>query len=227
LLHRSLLEVRFADEYSGVRLLIGRTPVNAGSGSIPDMSDRLGQVLAHPLRHRLLFEYWRAPANPARLARRLGEPVNRVSYHTGVLREHGMVELVRTEQRHGATTHVYRAPMAQIIEDAGWEAVPGRQRRALVRGLLAAIGDEAQQAASDGGFDAGHAHISRWPVSIDAQAEAEIIGLLRELLEDLLRLQTDCETRAPMGRRGHSIVLMGFRVPDQSRARSQRASCCA
>src|SRR3954463_12997504 len=110
------------------------------------MSDRLAQVLAHPLRDRVLFEYQGKPTSPARVARRLGRPVNLISYHTGVLLEHGCLALVRTERRRGALQHFYRSNIDQIVADDDWEAVPASLRRALVLATLRALDQEAREA---------------------------------------------------------------------------------
>jgi DNA-binding transcriptional ArsR family regulator len=75
----------------------------------------MGRLLAHPLRDRLLFEYQGDPTSPSKVARRLGESVSLVSYHTDVLARNGCLELVRTERRRGAIEHFYRAIVAQDI----------------------------------------------------------------------------------------------------------------
>jgi DNA-binding transcriptional ArsR family regulator len=173
------------------------------------VSEHLGRLLAHPLRHRLLFEYAAEPASPAQLARRLGERLNTVSYHTRVLAEHELLTLVRTERRRGGTAHYYRAAAGALIEDDAWEAVPLALRRALVRGLLVAIEDEASAAALEGGFDPAHAHVSRWPGPLDLPAAAEVAQLLRSLLDDLVRIQAGAAARGgPLSR--FEVVLMGF-----------------
>src|SRR5689334_12719729 len=117
------------------------------------MSDRLSQVLAHPLRDRVLFEYQGEPATPAQVARRIGRPVNLISYHTRVLADHGCVVLVRTSRRRGAVEHYYRSAVEPWIADEDWDRVPAPLRRALVRGTLRKLDEEARTAALTGGFD--------------------------------------------------------------------------
>jgi DNA-binding transcriptional ArsR family regulator len=136
--------------------------------------------------------------------------LNLVSYHTNVLAEHGVLELVRTQRRRGGTAHYYRSTVPEIIEEEGWAALPSPVRRALVRGSLATIAEETHVAALSGGFDGASAHVSRWPVTLDDQAVGEVTGLLRTLLDDLARIQVESGRRAgdPLGH--YEVVLMAF-----------------
>lgn len=176
------------------------------------MSTARARIQANALRDHLLYEYAVAPASPADLARRLRRPLNLVSYHTGKLLQHGFVELVRTEERRGGTAHIYRAAVSSVIDDEDWLELPPTVRRALTRGLLADIAHGSQAAAMSGGFDAGSAHVSRWPVSLDQQALDEIAHALRRLLFDLEDVQAAVDARNPAGARRVDVVAMGFRL---------------
>jgi hypothetical protein len=173
------------------------------------MAYELARVLAHPLRDRLLFEYMGEPVSPSEVARRVGRPLNLVSYHTGVLLRHGCLELACTERRRGGTAHLYRSTVAQVIESGDWLEIPAHVRRALVRGLLATITDESHRAALDGGFDAAHVHLVRWPVSLDAEGAIAAERVLRGVIDELARIQDASDLRGGAARR-HHVVLMGF-----------------
>src|SRR5690348_2701858 len=127
------------------------------------MSDRLARVLAHPLRQWILFEYERSPACPSDVARRLGRPVNLVSYHTGVLAREGCVELVRTERRHGALAHYYACSVDPVILADEWVSLPRALRRALTLTTLGRVATAVRNGALAGGFDDEHAHLTRLP----------------------------------------------------------------
>jgi hypothetical protein len=172
-----------------------------------DIRDRL---LQHPMRHRVLLAYRLEPASSSDIARRLGERVNLVSYHTNVLVRHGWLELVRTELRRGCTARVYRATTAGFIEDDAWEQIPLQQRRGLVRGLLALAADDARRAALAGGFDGPEAHVTRWPLTLDAEGAASMSEVLRGLVDDLARIQADSIARADDSADHVEVVLMGF-----------------
>ncbi len=172
------------------------------------MSDRLAQVLAHPLRDRVLFEYQGEPTTPGHVARRLGRPVNLVSYHTRVLAEHGCLVLVRTERRRGAVEHFYRSAVAQRIADDEWEGVPAPLRRSLVLGTLRALGEEAREAALEGGFDARHAQLMRVVLELDDEGFAAASRVLRDAFFELDRIAA--ERRGRPGRRPVEVGLLAF-----------------
>src|SRR4051812_47688135 len=134
-------------------------PMSASASTPPSEAD-LARALAHPLRHRLLFEYQGEGASPSQAARRLAERLNLVSYHTRVLLRHGCVELIGTEQRRGATEHFYRATVPSGIDDARWERVPLPVRRAMIARTLSLMWRDVRRARIAGGFDDAHVHVS-------------------------------------------------------------------
>jgi DNA-binding transcriptional ArsR family regulator len=70
---------------------------------------RWAKAISHPLRAAILERLARGVATPGELAAQLGAPLGVVSYHVRMLRDYGMVELVRTEPKRGALQHFYRA----------------------------------------------------------------------------------------------------------------------
>jgi DNA-binding transcriptional ArsR family regulator len=177
------------------------------------MSVDVANVLSHPLRQRLLFEYDDEPTSPSKAARRLGEPVNVISYHTGVLRRHGWIELVRTEQRRGATEHFYRSARPRAIEDAVWAGLPPRARRAIVLGTVAATADAVRVAALAGGFDHAHAHLSRCLLELDDRALDEVATMLREVVVRVEEIAAAARERAPAATERHELIIQCFRAP--------------
>ena len=175
------------------------------------MSDRLSQVLAHPLRDRVLFEYQGEPATPAQVARRVGRPVNLISYHTRVLAEHGCVVLVRTERRRGALAHYYRSAVAPWIADDAWDRVPAPLRRALVRGTLSKLDEEARTAALQGAFD-GNAVLIRALFELDEAGAGEVSDVLRRAFEEIERIAV--ARRGRPGVRHVEVALLEFRRDD-------------
>ena len=179
------------------------------------MSDRLGRLLTHPLRHRLLLEYTSGPDSPSRVARRLGEPLNVVSYHTGVLVRHGYLALVRTERRRGALRRTYRATIGPVIEDADWTALPEDLRRELTLAALSQVGDDARRAAHSGGFEHRAAHLTRTRLELDRQGLIEVARRLRAVDDELGEIAA--RSRAREGPHGeappYEVVVLGFENP--------------
>jgi hypothetical protein len=178
------------------------------------MSDEVAKLLAHPLRHRLLFEY-ETPSSPSKVARRLDQRVNVVSYHTNVLHGHGWIELVRTERRRGATEHFFRSSRSPYIEDDDWERVSVPLRHAVVLGLLEVTSGDLRVAARYGGFDDAKTHLSRSLLDLDEQGVAEVASTLRETVDRLQRIAASARDRNAGGER-HEIVMQFFRVPSWS-----------
>jgi hypothetical protein len=172
------------------------------------MPDKLAQALAHPLRQRLLFEYQPEPTTPARVAQRLGRPVNLISYHTRVLVQHGCLAPVRTQRRRGAIEHFYRSAVGQVVEDDHWEDSPIPLRRALVLGTLRALEDEARDAALIGGFDAQGAVLARALVELDDEGIRAVSGVLRRAYDEIERI-VDAQRGRP-GLRDVEVALMAF-----------------
>jgi len=56
---------------------------------------KLANAMAHPLRVRILAILDEGRASPSDLATHLGVPVENVAYHVRVLRQYGLVRLVR------------------------------------------------------------------------------------------------------------------------------------
>jgi hypothetical protein len=153
----------------------------------------VAHVIRHPLRQKLIFEYATAVTSPSAVAKTLGERLNLVSYHTNVLVAAGFLELVRIERRRGAHEHFYRATLPRSeIDDAGWERIPLKLRRSLVRLTVDTAWREARDALPRGGLDDADAHLSRSLVRLDAAGRREVATALR----DTMRLVSDIERRS-------------------------------
>jgi hypothetical protein len=175
------------------------------------MSDDVARLLAHPLRQRLLFEY-ETPSSPSKAARRLQQPVNVVSYHTGVLHRRGWLELVRTRRRRGAVEHFYRSTGPRVIEDADWGKLPLRVRHAIVLATLSGTAAEARTAALSGGFDGDAAHLSRCLLDLDERGLAEVAATLRDAIDRVERIAADARHRDPAACDRHELVVQLFRT---------------
>lgn len=175
-----------------------------------DVDPRLARALAHPLRHRLLFEYAERVTSPSRVAAGLGERLNLVSYHTRVLLDAGLLELVRTERRRGAREHFYRATAIGEIEDAEWGRLPLGQRRAIARRALEQFWHDAGDALPRGGMDDPATHLSRTLCTLDELGRADVAGLLRRTLEAVGRIEGESRERASGDARRWELVVLSF-----------------
>jgi hypothetical protein len=176
----------------------------------PTIDSRFARMVAHPLRQRLISAYTAETTSPSKLAAGLGEPVNLVSYHTGVLLRAACLELVRTEKRRGATEHFYRATMPPDIEDRDWEQLPTPLRRLLVRRLLEDQWRDAVNALPCGGMDDSTAHVSRSFMRLDGQGRSELAALLRATVLEARRIEAASRARDDAAARPAELVVLSF-----------------
>ena len=171
---------------------------------------RLARALAHPLRHRLFFEYHREITSPSRAARRLDAPLNVVSYHTHVLRRERCIEQVDSRRVRGAVERFYQATVEPVLSDEAWAALPPRLRRGMTHGALSMMWREVRRSAMTGGFDASCVHLSRTPLDLDEQGAQELNGLLCDLLDAAIRIQSESQARAAGAASPVELVLLHF-----------------
>jgi DNA-binding transcriptional ArsR family regulator len=157
---------------------------------------RLIKAISHPLRHRVLTVIdEEGEASPKDVARKLGEPIGRVSHHVRVLAGLGAIELTRMEPRRGATEHYYRAAVKRFFDDEAAANLPPATRRALVAQYLQRLVGDAASAASGTGFDHPQAHMSYVLLDLDEQGMQELAALLGETLEAVEKIKVQTQER--------------------------------
>jgi DNA-binding transcriptional ArsR family regulator len=181
------------------------------------LDEGLIKALAHPLRWRIvetLVE--RGESSPVELARLLDQPLATVSHHIRVLRDLGLIELTRTEQRRGAIEHYYRALMPAFVDDEQWERIPRMLRRGISGQLFRRIMSEAATAGEDGAFDAAGSHLDRMIIELDDQAWHDVSEALLDLLRRIQTIQAESDVRRDGDNptRVSEIVLMHFEVAE-------------
>jgi DNA-binding transcriptional ArsR family regulator len=88
-------------------------------------------ALSHPTRIAIIKILNTCQGSPKDMSRQLGEDLGNVSYHTDVLEECGIIELVRQRQVRGATEHFYRAKPGAFSNNKILEHIPPNIRRDL------------------------------------------------------------------------------------------------
>lgn len=148
-----------------------------------ELDEALLRAISHPLRHRLLGMLDGRIASPNELARELGLPLGRVSYHIRLLSDLGAIELVRTEPRRGALEHFYRAVTTVWFSEGDWAKLPRSARRGILGQNLQHIFANVTAAADDGGFDHQAAVVLRAPLELDEVGLTELSELLRDSID--------------------------------------------
>src|SRR3954470_3900173 len=148
-----------------------------------ELDEALLRAISHPLRHRLLGMLDGRTASPNMLARELGLPLGRVSYHIRLLSDLGAIELVRTEPRRGALEHFYRAVTTVWFSESDWQKLPRSARRGILGQNLQHIFASVTAAADRGGFELPAAVVLRAPLELDEEGLNELSTLLRDTVD--------------------------------------------
>jgi DNA-binding transcriptional ArsR family regulator len=148
-----------------------------------ELDEGLLKAISHPLRHRLLSMLDGRTASPNELARELGMPLGRVSYHIRLLADLGAIELVDTQPRRGALEHFYRAVTSAWFGEGDWARLPRSARRGILGHNLQQIFDWVTVAAENGGFEQPGSEVLRTTLTLDAQGREEVSRIAREALE--------------------------------------------
>ncbi len=114
---------------------------------------RWRRAISHPLRVRLLALLDEQPASPVVLAGKLDQPLGTVSYHVRILYDAGLLDLVRTRQRRGATEHIYKSRAHAFLADTTLEEPEATLEQRTIGAALSQIHEFASRSAAAGGFD--------------------------------------------------------------------------
>ncbi len=171
----------------------------ADTGGEP-FDERLAKAMAHPLRQRILEVLNRRVSSPREVAEELGEKLGDVGYHFRMLREYGVIELVRTEQRRGAVKHFYRATSRALLDNAQWARLPVSARRAFQGHSLDQIWKHVTEAVKAGGFEREDVHVSWATFDLDEKGYAAMIKLIDQTAEKAFAIQSQVVDRRAQGK---------------------------
>ncbi len=179
---------------------------------------RYVRALAHPLRIRILAMLEERASSPVRLSAQLDASLGTVAYHVRTLEQLGLVKLVSTRQRRGATEHYYQALEHPGFTDEAWEGLEPAAKQRLLSAMLRQIGEYAHRSAAAGGFDDADAHITRTALKLDELGRSELAGVTKRWLEDVERIEAGAQERLERAGDPHAepidvgLVIMLFRA---------------
>lgn len=172
------------------------------------------KALSHPVRARALTVLNQRVASPSELANEQGEPVGYVAYHVRVLRELGMIELVKTRQVRGATEHFYRSTTQAYFDDDVWARLAPDSRTGISIANVGVLNNAVREAFEAGTFDSRtDRHLSNVSLDLDEEAWRKANALLNDCLEELLRIGSESEARGAAATVRATFGLMGFESP--------------
>lgn len=153
------------------------------------------RAISHPIRIRLLAMLDEEPASPVILASKLDQPLGTIAYHVRTLYDLGLLELVSTRQRRGATEHYYKATGNPAASEEAWEGLDAISKQRLLTALIAKATDYATRSAAAGGFDAKEAHISTEALKLDRAGMEQLAAESRKWLARAREIAEQSEAR--------------------------------
>jgi DNA-binding transcriptional ArsR family regulator len=176
--------------------------------------------LAHELRAEILAILNERMASPNELAKELDEGLSQVSYHVKVLKDYGVIRLVKTEPRRGAVEHYYRATSRAYLTDRDWHELPRSVRDAMSADLFQMILDDVIASLEGEVFDErSDRHMSWTPMMVDDQGWKQVNGIIDGALKQILKVQAESVKRlSKSGEDGinMSVAMLGYQVPEKA-----------
>jgi len=167
---------------------------------ITDIDDpRYVKALAHPLRIRILAMLADRVASPVQLAAHLDATLGTVAYHVRTLHSLGLVELVDTRQRRGATEHYYRAREHPRFPDDAWSGLAPVAKQRMLSAILQQVGQYVTSSAAAGGFDHADAHMTRMSLRLDDRGFRQLAAASRKWLREAERIEEAAAERLERG----------------------------
>lgn len=186
---------------------------------------RLSKAFAHPLRAELLVMLNEEAGSPDDLVKRYNEKfaeetdLNLVAYHVRVLDKFDLIELVKTEQRRGATKHIYVGKAQFLIDDGEWPHLSKATRTGISAGAIGETVERLQVALKQGTFDSRtDRQIVNLKLNVDEEAWTEITEIVKQAwkrAEDAagaaINRTPDPDQRFPI-----TVSLLAFESPPPS-----------
>jgi DNA-binding transcriptional ArsR family regulator len=168
---------------------------------------RILKAQSHPIRAHILNILSEGPNSPSRMHRRMkAVSLQLVCHHIKILREVGLIELVRIEPRGNRKEHIYCATKRQFFTLEEWLAVDPKLRDPLVSTILHQISDDTGRAAAEGRFSQFQdRHLSRSPIELDAEGWAEVVEALEVALHRVLEAHARSKERALVS--GEALII--------------------
>ena len=101
----------------------------------------------------------------------------------------GLLDLVGTRQRRGATEHFYIARPSPRHTDVNWRELGAVSKQRIISAALNQIHDYVTRSATIGGFDRTEAQFTRTALKLDEQGLAELATTTRSWLAEAAAIQ--------------------------------------
>jgi len=153
------------------------------------------RAISHPIRIRLLAMLDEEPSSPVVLANKLDQPLGTIAYHVRTLYDLGLLKLVSTRQRRGATEHYYQTTGHPHATSETWEALDSVSKQRLLTATLARANDYATRSAAAGGFDSADSHVSVSPLKLDEKGWRQLAKECKKWLAKAEQIEAQAAER--------------------------------
>jgi DNA-binding transcriptional ArsR family regulator len=168
------------------------------------------RAISHPIRIRLLAMLEEEPASPVILANKLEQPLGTIAYHVRTLYDLGLLKLVSTRQRRGATEHYYQTTGHPHATNETWDALDSVSKQRLLTAALARANDYATRSAAAGGFDVNDSHVSVSPLKLDSKGWTQLARECKKWLAKAEQIEADSAAR--IAANPESVVAVGLNL---------------
>jgi DNA-binding transcriptional ArsR family regulator len=184
------------------------------------ISSVLATAMSHPTRLHALTFLAERPATPKEIATKIGLPVNNVTHHINVLLKLGCIELISVDPVRGGRVvqHLYKAAQKNAYLDGdAWKELGDSEKLGFVTTLMRLISEDLAEAMLHGTFfDPDDNHLSRTPMTVDAEGWQEVVALLDGAVDGLFEIQERIAARRGGGEKESfpiKVEILQFRSP--------------
>jgi DNA-binding MarR family transcriptional regulator len=175
-------------------------------------TSRLLRAGWHPIQIEALTILAEQTASPKEVAVKLKLTTAKagyVSHHIKELESRGLVELVRTEPRRGATEHFYRALHPLIVSDEDSERMSFEERLTLSCWIISRMSADFVMAVETGTIDErSNRQISRFPLQLDEKGYKDLVADYGQAFHRTLAIKAESEDRLAGSGKGEPISAM-------------------
>jgi DNA-binding transcriptional ArsR family regulator len=153
------------------------------------------RAISHPIRIRLLSMLDEEPSSPVILASKLDQPLGTIAYHVRTLYDLGLLKLVSTRQRRGATEHYYQTTAHPRSTADAWDELDGVSKQRVLTALLDRANELATRSAAAGGFDGRQSHITTRAIRLDNEGLTQLVTETEKWLAQLDKIEAESAAR--------------------------------
>lgn len=162
-----------------------------------DLSDeRIIRAIGHPLRRKLLTILDEETASPKELAQRLEETLSVVSYHVGVLRDLGLIEVAGQHRRRGAIETHYRSGARPALDEGSWASLSPTVRRSRWKSELRQLTSSLDAASRRNALELDATRVAQQSFEFDAEGCAAAHACLRAFWDGLEQISSQSRQRS-------------------------------